>query len=50
MNNKDYVLDKVLNTQITVEPWKHLIIKDFLPNNFYNAVKQEISNYLENPT
>lgn len=49
MNNKDYVLDKVLNTQITVEPWKHLIIKDFLPNNFYNAVKQEISNYLENP-
>ena len=49
MNNKDYILDKIVNSEVSNEPWKHLIIKDFLPNDFYNAIKEEISQYRSEP-
>ena len=29
MSNKEYVLDKILNSEVSTYPWKHLIIKDF---------------------
>ena len=48
-NNKQFVLNKILNTEVSEEPWKHLIIKDFLPNSLYDGVKDEVSFYIDNP-
>ena len=47
MNNKEYILNKIMNTDVSDYPWKHLIIKDFLPPNLYNGIKQEILPYTE---
>ena len=47
--NKQFILNKILNTEISEDPWKHLIIKDFLPDSLYNGVKDEISCYIESP-
>ena len=30
MSNKDYVLNKISETQASDEPWRHLVIKDFI--------------------
>ena len=48
-NNKQFVLNKILNTEVSEDPWKHLIIKDFLPSHLYNGVKDEVSFYTEDP-
>ena len=45
----DFVLNKILNAEVSEDPWKHLIIRDFLPNSLYNGVKEEVSFYIENP-
>ena len=47
--NKEFVLNKILNTDVSDYPWKHLIIKDFLPPNLYNGVKREISTHTTDP-
>ena len=47
MSNKEYVLDKILNSEVSTYPWKHLIIKDFLPQSFYEAIKRETNLYVE---
>ena len=48
-SSKEFVLNKILNTEVSEDPWKHLIIKDFLPNDLYNGVKDEISFYTKDP-
>ena len=47
MTNKEYILNKILTSEVSSEPWKHMIIKDFLPEDLYLGIKQEISPYLK---
>jgi len=47
MSDKEYVLNKILGTDISIDPWKHLIIKDFLPQDLYDGIKQETSVYVK---
>ena len=47
MNNKKYVIDKILNTDVSEEPWKHLVIEDFLPDSLFNGIKKECSVFLK---
>jgi hypothetical protein len=48
VNNKEHVLNKILNSEITSDPWDHLIIKDFLPQSLYNGVVKETEEYTKN--
>jgi len=48
-DNKQFVLNKILNTEVSEHPWKHLIIRDFLPPDLYNGVKNEVSVHLDHP-
>ena len=47
MNNKEYVLSKIVDTKIHNEPWNHMIIKDFLPQSLYDNIKQETLEYTD---
>jgi hypothetical protein len=47
MNNKEYILDKITNSEVSNDPWKHLIIKDFLPLSFYEGIKEETERYVD---
>ena len=47
MNNKEYVLSKIVDTKIHSEPWNHIIIKDFLPQSLYDNIKQETLEYTD---
>ena len=46
MNNKEYVLNKILQTETSNDPWKHLIIKDFLPKDLYDKIINETFVYV----
>ena len=46
MNNKEYILNKITNSEISNDPWKHLIIKDFLPISLYKGIKEETELYV----
>ena len=48
MNNKEYVLNKITDSECSETPWRHLIIKDFLPKNLYEGVKSETTTYTDN--
>ena len=43
MDSKKYVLQKILNTEVQIYPWKHLIINNFIPTSLYEGIKQEVS-------
>ena len=45
MDSKKYVLQKILNTEVQIYPWKHLIINNFIPTSLYEGIKQEVSVY-----
>ena len=45
MTNKEYVLNKITSTDVCETPWRHLIIKDFIPTSLYDAVKKEVQIY-----
>jgi hypothetical protein len=47
MNNKEYVLDKIINTEVSLYPWKHMVIDDFLPQLLFQGIKNETSIYLK---
>ena len=47
MSNKDYVLNKILETQASDEPWRHLVIKDFIPQSLFSGIKEETSKYMD---
>ena len=49
MNNKEYILDKITNSNVSNDPWKHLIIKDFSPLSFYEGIKEETERYVNKP-
>ena len=46
MGNKEYILNKILETEISNDPWKHLVVKDFLPKSLYDGIKEETSVYV----
>lgn len=46
MSNKEYILNKITNSEISNDPWKHLIIKDFLPISLYKGIKEETELYV----
>ena len=46
MTNKEYVLNKISSAEISNEPWKHVIINDFLPKQLYDGIKSETDLYL----
>ncbi len=48
MNNKEYVLNRIIESECSENPWRHLIIKDFLPKSLYEGVKNETSSYTDN--
>ena len=48
MNNKEYVLNRIVESECSETPWRHLIIKDFLPKSLYEGVKSETSSYTDN--
>ena len=43
MNTKEYILEKITNAIIDNDPWDHVVIKNFLPESFYNDIVK-ISN------
>ena len=43
MNNIEYVLDKIINTEVSLYPWKHMVIDDILPQLLFQGIKNEIS-------
>ena len=45
--NKLHVLNKILNSEPVLSPWRHLIVKDLFPQDFYEGVKKETSEYLK---
>tara|TARA_B100000424_G_C22920206_1_gene489643 strand:- start:709 stop:1440 length:732 start_codon:yes stop_codon:yes gene_type:complete len=47
MISKHYVLNKILETQASDEPWRHLVIKDFIPQSLFSGIKEETSKYLD---
>ena len=47
-DNKKYVLNQIKNSDVSNTPWKHLIVKDFLPKDLYEGVKQETEQYTYN--
>ena len=47
MISKDYVLNKILDTEISDEPWRHSVIKDFLPKSLFDGIKGETLKYLD---
>ena len=49
MNNLDYVIDNIRNTNCDEEPWLHLIIKNFLPKDLYEGVCSELENFYSEP-
>lgn len=48
MGNKEYVHNRILKSEVSTNPWNHLIIKDFLPEDLYNGVKEETLKYTQN--
>jgi len=48
MNNKEYVLNRIIESECSETPWRHLIVKDFLPKSLYDGVKNETSGYMKN--
>mgnify|MGYP001223132675 FL=1 len=49
MSNLNYVINNVENTNCDDEPWSHLIIKNFLPQNLYQGVCSELESFYSNP-
>tara|TARA_B110000285_G_C15111803_1_gene611564 strand:+ start:422 stop:1129 length:708 start_codon:yes stop_codon:yes gene_type:complete len=47
MLNKEYVLSKIIDVEVTDEPWNHIVIKDFLPQILYDNIKQETMEYTD---
>jgi len=45
VSNKDYILKKILHAEVQTEPWKHMIIDDFLPEPLYQAIVIETREY-----
>lgn len=43
--NEKYVLEKIKHGDIIDTPWRHLVIKDFLPKKLYEGIKKEIAGY-----
>lgn len=43
MNNKDYVINKIKNAEVTSNPWNHIVIRDFMPESLYENMKKEIA-------
>ena len=43
--NKKYVLNQIKNSDVSNQPWIHLIVKNFLPKDLYDGVKQETEQY-----
>tara|TARA_Y100000816_G_C26108368_1_gene590163 strand:- start:4313 stop:5005 length:693 start_codon:yes stop_codon:yes gene_type:complete len=46
--NKKYVLNQIKNSDVSNEPWSHLIVKNFLPKDLYDGVIQETEQYTQN--
>ena len=44
---KDILLKKILYTKIESYPWEHFIIKNFLPDNFYQNLIEELLNTID---
>jgi len=42
MSNKDYVIDRIKNSVVSNDPWKHVVIRDFMPPSLYENMKKEI--------
>jgi hypothetical protein len=47
MSDKDYVLKKILNTKVQTDPWKHMVVYDFLPESLYQGIVSEAKKYEE---
>ena len=45
MNTKEYILEKITNAIIDNDPWDHVVIKNFLPESFYNDIVKETEKY-----
>jgi len=45
--NKKYVKGRARDAQIIKDPWEHLIIEDFFPQELYNNVVDETAKILE---
>lgn len=45
MNTKEYILEKILNTEVQTNPWKHMIIDNFLPKDLFDGIKKETKKY-----
>ena len=49
MDNLDYVINNIENTNCDVEPWLHLIIKNFLPQDLYDGICSELESFYSEP-
>lgn len=49
MNNKEYVISKIKESVVNDAPWKHVVIKDFMPPSLYEGMKNEITPYEASP-
>jgi hypothetical protein len=47
MSNKEYVLSKINSVEVSNDPWRHVIIYDFLPQDLYDQIKEETGVYLQ---
>ena len=47
MDTKNYIIDRIKNSDVSIDPWKHLIVEDFLPQSLYEGIKKETSVYIE---
>ena len=47
-DSKEYVLNRIIESECSENPWRHLIVKDFLPKSLYEGVKNETSGYMKN--
>ena len=47
MTNKEYILNKIISTEVTTNPWRHMIIYDLLPQSLYDGIKTETGLYLQ---
>jgi hypothetical protein len=45
MDNKSYVINKILDSKVIRDPWEHIIIKDFLPAPLYKNMLAETEEY-----
>lgn len=49
MSNKEHVLSRISESDVSEYPWRHIIIKDFLPEPLYAAIKSEVLQYVGRP-